>query len=137
MTVVAVEHLAKSYGSLKAVRDFSLTAGEGEIVALVGPDGAGKTSLFRAACGLIAFDAGKVTITGFDLLTQFDKIKPLLGYMPQTFSLYPDLSVEENLRFYAGLFGLNRRQFDEKKQGLYEFSGLGPFYNRRGWHSAV
>jgi len=131
MIVVSVENLAKSYGQLTAVKDFSFTAGEGEIVALVGPDGAGKTSLFRSVCGLIGFDAGKVTISDYDIITQFDHIKPLLGYMPQTFSLYPDLSVEENLRFYAGLFGLKRRQFDEKKKKLYEFSGLGPFYKRR------
>lgn len=131
MSVVSVEKLSKSYGPVAAVQEFSFAASEGEIVALVGPDGAGKTSLFRSICGLIGFDAGQVTIAGFDILTQFDKIKPLLGYMPQTFSLYPDLSVEENLRFYAGLFGLKRRQFDTKKKRLYEFSGLGPFHGRR------
>ncbi len=131
MIAVAVENLAKSYGKLAAVRDFSFTADEGRIVAIVGPDGAGKTSLFRAICGLISFDAGKVEIAGNDVTTHFDNIKPLLGYMPQAFSLYPDLSVEENLRFYAGLFGLSSRQFDDKKVPLYEFSGLGPFRTRR------
>ncbi len=131
MTIVAVENLCKSYKSLTAVDDFSFAADKGEIVAIVGPDGAGKTSLFRTICGLIQFDAGDVTISGYDVSTRFDRIKPLLGYMPQTFSLYPDLSVEENLRFYAGLFGLTGSQFDHKKGPLYEFSGLGPFYDRR------
>jgi ABC-2 type transport system ATP-binding protein len=131
MTIVVVEHLTKSYGELKAVDDFSFDADEGEIVALVGPDGAGKTSLFRAVCGLIEFDNGRAIIAGNDIATDFDLVKPDLGYMPQSFSLYPDLSVEENLRFYAGLFGLNKGRFDEKKNPLYDFSGLGPFRKRR------
>jgi ABC-type multidrug transport system ATPase subunit len=131
MTVVTVEHLSKSYGTVRAVEDFSINANKGEIVALVGPDGAGKTSIFRALCGLITYDAGQVTVAGYDIATSFDKVKPHLGYMPQLFSLYPDLSVEENLYFFAGLFGLDKKKFNEKKKRLYEFSGLGPFYNRR------
>jgi ABC-2 type transport system ATP-binding protein len=131
MSMVEVNNLTKTYGSLKAVDNFSFTANKGEIVALVGPDGAGKTSTFRATCGLIKYDSGEIKIAGYDVSRDFEKVKPLLGYMPQTFSLYPDLSVEENLYFYAGLFGLNRQQFNEKKKLLYEFSGLGPFYNRR------
>jgi ABC-2 type transport system ATP-binding protein len=131
MSMVEVDHLTKTYGPLRAVENFSFTANKGEIVALVGPDGAGKTSTFRATCGLIKYDSGEIKIAGYDVSRDFDKVKPLLGYMPQTFSLYPDLSVEENLYFYAGLFGLNHQQFNEKKKLLYEFSGLGPFHNRR------
>ncbi|MGB8658721.1 MAG: ABC transporter ATP-binding protein [Candidatus Zixiibacteriota bacterium] len=131
MSIVEVNNLTKTYGSLKAVDDFSFTADKGEIVALVGPDGAGKTSTFRATCNLISYDAGGIKIAGYNASQEFEKIKPLLGYMPQTFSLYPDLSVEENLYFYAGLFGLNRQQFNQKEKLLYEFSGLGPFHNRR------
>ena len=131
MSIIEVSHLTKTYGSLQAVKDFSLTADSGEILALVGPDGAGKTSIFRATCGLISYDSGEIKIAGYNVLKDFEKIKPLLGYMPQTFSLYPDLSVKENLYFYAGLFGLNRRQFNEKEKLLYEFSGLGPFHKRR------
>ncbi len=131
MTLISVENISKSYGSLKAVDNFSLAAEKGEILALVGPDGAGKTSIFRSICGLITYDTGKITIAGYDVARDFEKIKPLLGYMPQTFSLYPDLSVDENLFFYAGLFGLNKKRFREKRQRLYEFSGLGPFSDRR------
>ena len=131
MSTVEVSNLTKTYGPVKAVDNFSFTANKGEIVALVGPDGAGKTSTFRATCGLVKYDSGEIKIAGYDVSRDFEKVKPLLGYMPQTFSLYPDLSVEENLYFYAGLFGLNRQQFNEKKKLLYEFSGLGPFYNRR------
>jgi ABC-2 type transport system ATP-binding protein len=131
MSIVEVSHLTKTYGSLKAVDSFSFTANQGEILALVGPDGAGKTSTFRATCGLIKYDSGEIKIAGYDVSRDFEKVKLLLGYMPQTFSLYPDLSVEENLYFYGGLFGLSRQQFDEKKKLLYEFSGLGPFHDRR------
>jgi ABC-2 type transport system ATP-binding protein len=131
MSIIEVRNLTKTYGSIKAVVGFSFTSNKGQILTLVGPDGAGKTSILRAVCGLINYDSGQVRIAGFDISRDFEKIKPLLGYMPQSFSLYPDLSVEENLRFYAGLFGLSPRQFNEKKQILYEFSGLGPFHHRR------
>ena len=131
MTVVAVNHLIKSYKAVSAVSDFSFDVDAGEIIALVGPDGAGKTTLFRSLCGLIDFDAGEASIAGFDVARQFDQVKPHLGYMPQTFSLYPDLSVEENLHFYAGLFGLSREQFTRKTERLYQFSNLGPFAGRR------
>jgi ABC-2 type transport system ATP-binding protein len=131
MNLIEVDNVSKSYGALKAVRDFSMTVSRGEIVALIGPDGAGKTSLFRAICGLITYDSGRISVAGCDVSKDFDKIKPILGYMPQSFSLYPDLSVEENLYFYAGLFGLRRTEYNEKKKRLYEFSGLGPFQDRR------
>ena len=131
MSLISVSQLNKTYASVQAVKDFSFTADAGEILALVGPDGAGKTSIFRAVCGLIQFDSGDIQIDGFDVSTEFEKAKPRLGYMPQNFSLYPDLSVEENLYFYSGLFGLNRQQFNQKKKLLYDFSALGPFHNRR------
>jgi ABC-2 type transport system ATP-binding protein len=131
MSLVEISNLTKTYGSIRAVDNFSFVADKGEILALVGPDGAGKTSIFRAMCGLINYDSGQIKIAGFDVSRDFEKIKPILGYMPQTFSLYPDLSVEENLYFYAGLFGQDRQQFNEKKRLLYQFSGLGPFHNRR------
>jgi ABC-2 type transport system ATP-binding protein len=131
VNAVEIENVTKTYDDLTAVDAFSFHSGAGEIVALAGPDGAGKTSLFRSMCGLLAFDSGRIEIMGYNLTCDFDRIKSVLGYMPQNFSLYPDLSVEENLRFYAGLFGLSRRRFDEKKEPLYEFSGLGPFRTRR------
>ena len=131
MSLIEVSGLGKSYGPLKAVQNLSFAVEKGEILSLVGPDGAGKTSTFRAICGLISFDEGDIRIAGHDITRDYEKIKPLLGYMPQTFSLYPDLSVEENLYFYAGMFGLSRHEFDGKKKRLYEFSALGPFRDRR------
>jgi len=131
MNAVVVDNVTKSYGDLTAVDGISFEAHEHEIFALAGPDGAGKTSLFRSMCGLIEFDSGRIEIMGHDNTSDFDAVKEVLGYMPQAFSLYPDLSIEENLRFYAGLFGVDKKDFDRKKGRLYEFSGLGPFRSRR------
>jgi ABC-2 type transport system ATP-binding protein len=129
--IVEVRSFTKTYGAIKAVDSLDLSVDEGEILAVAGPDGAGKTSLFRALAGLIEFDAGDVMIAGQDVHTGLNRVKPMLGYMPQTFSLYPDLSVEENLRFYAGLFGVAGHEFAAKKERLFEFSGLGRFSGRR------
>lgn len=131
MNAVKIESLTRKYDKLTAVDNFNLAVGEGELLAVVGPDGAGKTTLFRCLCGLIDRDEGDITILEFDTAREFDRIKPILGYMPQTFSLYPDLSVEENLDFYAGLFDLSGEKLEKKKGYLYEFSGLGPFRKRR------
>jgi ABC-2 type transport system ATP-binding protein len=101
------------------------------IFALVGPDGAGKTSFIRVLCHLIDADSGMLFVDGHDAFANFEIIKPLLGYMPQQFSLYPDLSVEENLKFYGGIFGVTGSRFRAKRDALYEFSALGPFSTRR------
>lgn len=131
MSLIEVRNLIKRYGDIAAVDDISFDAEAHRITAVVGPDGAGKTTIFRALCGLIEFGQGEIIIGGYNVVTQFEEIKPLLGYMPQNFSLYQDLSVEENLMFYAGLFGVTGKKFHEKKRRLYEFSGLGPFEDRR------
>jgi len=131
MSFVSIQNFAKSYGDVAAVHDFSLEVDNGEIFAMVGPDGAGKTTIMRALCNLIAPDKGKLSVGGLEVNRQFDQIKNLLGYMPQTFSLYPDLSVIENLRFYGGVFGVTGEQFDRKCEQLYRFSGLKPFASRR------
>jgi ABC-2 type transport system ATP-binding protein len=131
MSVASIEHLTKRYGKITAVEDFSISVDSGEIVALVGPDGAGKTSIMRSMCGLISFAKGTIRIAGKNISSAYDAIKPVLGYMPQTFSLYPDLSVQENLVFYGGLFGITGSRLKEKMQMLYRFSGLEPFKERR------
>ncbi len=131
MSYLSVQNISRSYGKIKAVIDFSLEIDRGEIFSLVGPDGAGKTSLIRVLCHLIDADSGQMFVKGQDAFANFEQIKPLLGYMPQQFSLYLDLSVKENLRFYGGIFGMTGKAFQQKRDALYEFSALGPFAGRR------
>lgn len=131
MSYLQADHVTKSYGAVKAVRDFSLSVNKGEIVALAGPDGAGKTSIMRMICNLISADNGAISFNGRLIPKQFESIKPDLGYMPQQFSLYPDLTVEENLSFYAGIYGITGNQYRTQRDYLYQFSRLGEFSNRR------
>lgn len=131
MSFLAADNLVKKYGSLVALDQFSLEVERGTIFALVGPDGAGKTTMIRILCRLLDPDSGSVTIDGRDIAREHEQIKPILGYMPQQFSLYPDLSIEENLTFYAGLYGIIGKRYREKRDSLYEFSNLGPFASRR------
>ncbi len=102
---IIISHVSKSYGRVKALQDVSLSVSKGEIFGLIGPDGAGKTSLFRILCTLLLADAGTATVDGFDVVRQMKDIRRRVGYMPGRFSLYQDLTVEENLQFFATLFG--------------------------------
>jgi len=131
MGFLSLSHISRSYGSIRAVEDFSLDVDRGDIFALVGPDGAGKTTLIRVLCHLLDADSGSFTFDGRDAFANFESIKPMLGYMPQSFSLYPDLSVEENLTFYAAIFGVTGAAFRQKRDDLYTFSNLAPFARRR------
>ena len=105
MSVIEVGHISKSYGKVKALQDVSFSVDKGELFGLIGPDGAGKTSLFRILCTLLLPDTGTATVDGFDVLRQMRDIRQRVGYMPGRFSLYQDLTVEENLTFFATLFG--------------------------------
>lgn len=131
MAFLEVSHLQKAYNSVPAVNDFSLSLDKGKIYALVGPDGAGKTTIIRTLCNLVRPDKGTIVIDNMDVFSQFDMIKPLLGYMPQVFSLYPDLSVEENLVFHAGIYGVMGDKYRTRRDEMYRFSHLKPFANRR------
>lgn len=131
MAFLDVRNLARSYGSIEAVRDFSFSVDKGEIYALVGPDGAGKTTIMRSICNLVAADRGTIRISGEDAAAGFEAVKPFLGYMPQIFSLYPDLSVEENLIFYAGIYDVVGDEYIRRRDRMYEFSNLKPFAQRR------
>jgi ABC-2 type transport system ATP-binding protein len=128
---IEVESLEKRYGDTVAVRDLSFRVGEGEIVGLIGPDGAGKTTTMRILCGLVHPDGGATRVLGFDSVREARGVKEHVGYMPQRFSLYPDLTVAENMQFFADLFGVSgdeRRRLEER---LMEFSRLGPYRARR------
>ena len=105
MQAIEVSHISKSYGKVQALSDVSFTVGKGEVFGLIGPDGAGKTSLYRILCTLLLPDAGTATVDGYDTVRQMAEIRRRVGYMPGKFSLYQDLTVEENLKFFATLFG--------------------------------
>lgn len=102
---VNIEHLHKSYKNVEAVKNVSLSVNRGELFGLIGPDGAGKTSIFRILTTLLLPTKGSATIEGFDVVKDYKKIRNIVGYMPGRFSLYQDLSVEENLEFFATIFG--------------------------------
>ncbi|MCR4959569.1 MAG: ATP-binding cassette domain-containing protein [Prevotella sp.] len=101
---IIVSHISKSYGKVKALQDVSFSVDKGEVFGLIGPDGAGKTSLFRILCTLLLADEGTATVDGFDVVRQMTDIRKRVGYMPGRFSLYQDLTVRENLEFFATLF---------------------------------
>jgi len=105
--VVETQGLGRTFGSLVAVRDVSLSVRRGEIFGILGPNGAGKSTTIRMLCGLLTPSSGRGAVAGFDIATEPERIKTRIGYMTQRFSLYEDLTVRENLLFYAGLYGLS------------------------------
>jgi len=108
-TIIKTEHLSRHFGDLIAVRDVSLEVKKGEIFGVLGPNGAGKSTTIRMLCGILDPSGGSGRVVGFDIAKQQESIKERIGYMTQRFSLYEDLTVIENLRFYAGLYGLGFR----------------------------
>ena len=130
-TAVNVKNLSKSYGKIEAVSEVSFFIQEGELFGLIGPDGAGKTTTMRILCGLLSFDSGQCQVLNFDVVKQLKAIKKIIGYMPQRFSLYPDLTVSENLKFFADLFQVKPSDREERLNRLLQFSKLAPFQKRR------
>ncbi len=131
MSFLTVQNLKKSYGKTVALHGIDLQIEKGAIVGLIGPDGAGKTTTMRILCGLIDPDSGTGNFETVNLFGDRKGLNARIGYMPQNFSLYPDLTVEENMRFYADLFKVRGDEFRSKRDRLYEFSQLGPFRDRR------
>ncbi len=116
---VVVEGLSKSFGTTRAVRDVSLSVQGGELFGFIGPDGAGKTTLFRILATLLLPDTGRAEVLGLDVAKSLWQLRPRLGYMPGRFSLYPDLSVEENLRFFASVFGTSLDKEYQQIEPIY------------------
>lgn len=106
--IIRVENLVRRFGDFTAVDDISFEVGAGEIFGFIGANGAGKTTAMRMITGLLAPTSGSVTVAGFDVATQPEHVKRRIGYMSQRFSLYEDLTVSENIRFYGGIYGLTR-----------------------------
>jgi ABC-2 type transport system ATP-binding protein len=121
---VKVKNLTRVFGSFTAVDNLSFKVSRGEIFGFLGPNGAGKSTTIRMLCGLLSPSSGSGTVAGFDINTNAEQIKQHIGYMSQKFSLYEDLSVEENIRFYGGIYGLGEKKLAEKKEWAMEMAEL-------------
>jgi ABC-2 type transport system ATP-binding protein len=129
-TVILVEGLRKSFGALRAVDDLNLRVAPGESFALVGPDGAGKTTTIRLLCGIMDPDQGQALVLGHDTAVESENIKEYIGYMPQRFGLYDDLTVAENLDFYADIYRVPKADRQTRVPELLGFADLARFQTR-------
>jgi ABC-2 type transport system ATP-binding protein len=121
---VVVENLVKRFGDFAAVDGISLQVGRGEIFGFLGPNGAGKSTAIRILCGLLRPTAGRATVGGFDVAAQPEEVRQRIGYMSQKFSLYDDLTVEENLDFYGGIYGVPEERRREREDYVLRLAGL-------------
>lgn len=126
---ITISNISKSYGEVTALSDISFDVKPGELFGLIGPDGAGKTTLFRILTTLLIADNGQATVAGYDVLNDYKSIRNSVGYMPGRFSLYQDLTVEENLNFFATIFGTTIEENYDLVKDIYV--QIEPFKNRR------
>jgi len=129
MNAIEVNHVSKSYGRVRALDDVSFAVSKGEVFGLIGPDGAGKTSMFRILCSLLLPETGTAMVDGFDVVRQMREVRSRVGYMPGRFSLYQDLTVEENLQFFATLFGTTVEEGYDSIRAIY--AQIERFRNRK------
>ncbi len=129
--MISIQHLTKKFGGTIAVDNLSLDIDPGQVFGLIGPDGAGKTTTLRVVATAMRPTAGRVTVGGVDVVQDPEQVKKLIGYMPQRFALYPDMTVIENLNFFADVFGSPRAQRAELIDRLLGFARLTEFQNRQ------
>jgi ABC-2 type transport system ATP-binding protein len=128
--VIAVQEATIRFGSFTAVDRVSLAVAPGEVFGLSGPNGSGKTTLIRALCGLIPLAGGSARVLGHDVAREAEAVRSAIGYMSQKFSLYADLTVRENMAFYAGIYGLSAADARARQDELVALTGLGPYLDR-------
>jgi len=121
---IEVDHLVKKFGDFVAVDDVSLQVGKGEIFGFLGPNGAGKSTTIRMLCGLLTPTSGRASVAGFDVATDPESIRLHIGYMSQKFSLYDDLTVEENIDFFSGIYGVPQNRREERKEYVLKMAGI-------------
>ena len=129
MEAVTVKDISKTFGEVKALQQLNFKVPQGEVFGLIGPDGAGKSTLFRILTSLLVPDQGSATVMGFDTVDDYTRIRKIIGYMPGKFSLYQDLSVEENLTFFATIFGTTIQENYHLIRDIYD--QIAPFKKRR------
>lgn len=132
--MIEAHQLTRAFGDTLAVHDLELSIPDGELFGLVGPDGAGKTTTLRLLAGLLDVTSGSATVAGYDLARESESIKPHVGYMAQQFSMYGELTVVENLVFFANLYDVPQEALEARMERLLEFAGLTEFKDRRGEH---
>lgn len=129
MNSIEVKDLTRKFGDFTAVDHISFEVKQGEIFGFLGANGAGKTTAIRMLCGLLNPTGGSGTVAGFDIFRQKESIKKHIGYMSQKFSLYEDLTVNENIDFFASIYGLSRREKEQRKKEMFEKLGNGDAQN--------
>jgi len=120
LSIVSVENLTRKFGSFTAVDSISFEVNKGDIFGFLGANGAGKTTAMKMLIGLLAPTSGKATVAGFDVATEPESIRKRIGYMSQKFSLYEDLTVRENIRFYGGIYGLSDEEIDRATENIIQ-----------------
>lgn len=128
--VIHTEGLTKRYGDFIAANDICIDVHAGEIFGFLGANGAGKTTAMRMLCGLLTPSSGKATIAGYDIYKETEKIKLNIGYMSQKFSLYEDLTVRENIRFFGGIYGMKEKEIKPRSEAMLDDLGLLPEANQ-------
>jgi ABC-2 type transport system ATP-binding protein len=131
MSIIEVSRLHKTFKALPAISDITFSVDQGELFGLIGPDGAGKTTLLRLLAGVLRPDTGSISMCGIDVVQQPEAIKEKIGVVPQNFSLYPDLTVSENLDFFAEMYHIKKSAHQERRERLLEVTKLTPFLDRR------
>jgi ABC-type multidrug transport system ATPase subunit len=129
-SAIEIHDVSVRFGKIVAVDHVSMTVGTGEVFGFLGPNGSGKTTLIRALCGLIELSGGTARVLGYDVRRDPEAIRAAIGYMSQKFSLYGDLTVQENMDFYSGIYGLTRAEAGKRQQELVELTGLAPYRDR-------
>jgi ABC-type multidrug transport system ATPase subunit len=121
---IQADGISKNFGLLRAVSDVSFTIEKGEIFGFLGPNGSGKSTMIRILCGLLQPTSGRAELDGLDVVKQTEEIKKRIGYMSQRFSLYEDLTVQENIDFYGEIYGLNRAELAARRRSVVALVGL-------------
>jgi len=127
MKAIESSNLTRKFDRVIAVNNLSLSIEEGEIFGFLGPNGAGKSTTIRMLCGILQPTSGSATVGGYNIITEADKIKTIIGYMSQSFGLYQDLTVEENLAFFSKLYITDRKEAARKREEIIETTGLGKY----------